>query len=299
VGAAGAIGRGNAGGNPVAVWDSRRARVLLHFVRGEKRAGDCVPGDSNWETVSADGGATWSAPRDISFFLGPHAGALPGPGSGGLEVRATGRLVFNAHFETAERGDGAVVVYHSDDGGATYQLARSPPFAHMDESTMAEAAGGELVISMRNDPRTSGCGAADDPACQVRAVARSADGGETWSNVSFDAALPDPVCEGSLGLIGNTTIFFNAAMHHMRSMPTLRFSHDGGRTWDRSELLADSFAGYSSIVNGAISGAAAGVVEGGVLWAGCTHPVPLRLWCTPVELLHGTWWTVQFTRFAV
>ena len=101
--------------------------------------------------------------------------------------------------------------------------------------------------------------------------------------------------------MGSTTVFFNPAMRTMRSLPTLRFSHDGGRTWARSQLVADSFAGYSAIVNGALvrGGAAGGAVEGGVLWAGCTHPVPYRLWCTPVELLRDTWWTVRFTRFAV
>ena len=56
----------------------------------------------------------------------------------GLQVSASGRLVFNAHYQTAERADGAVVVYYSDDGGDTYRLAASAPFAHMDESTMTE-----------------------------------------------------------------------------------------------------------------------------------------------------------------
>ena len=74
------------------------------------------------------------------------------------QLRGSGRLVFNAHFGTAERGSGAVIVYYSDDGGKTYTMANTTagghghPFKHMDESTMTEAEDGGVVINMRNDP---------------------------------------------------------------------------------------------------------------------------------------------------
>eukprot|EP00854_Cymbomonas_tetramitiformis_P005518 gene5518-6692_t len=244
----------NSGGNPVAVWDAQRKRVLLHFVRGVSATGSCLPGNSNWQVASEDEGVTWGPPYDISKFLGNFVGALPGPGSGAVQLGASGRLLFNAHYGTAERSSGAVVVYYSDDGGTTFSMMRFPAsFGRMDESTMAETPSGHLVINMRNDPSTSGCpGGASDPSCQVRAVARSKDGGETWSGITFDTALPDSLCQASIGLVANTTIFFNPAMHTMRNLPTLRFSDDGGLTWRKSVMVADSFADYSAIVNGAL-----------------------------------------------
>lgn len=291
----------NCGGNPVAVYDAVRDHVVLHFVRGAENSGhDCVPGHSNWQVISNDDGMSWAKPADISSFLGEYVGSLPGPGNGGLQVKSSGRLVFNAHYGTAERDSGAVVVYYSDDGGVTYQLSKSKPFARMDESTIAEVADGSLVINMRNDPATSGCpGGVGNVSCHVRAVSRSFDGGVTWSPVHFDTTLPDSICEASINLVANTTVFFNPAMRSMRSMPTLRFSKNGGRTW-KTQLVADSFADYSAIVNGAlIHDAKASSEVGGVLYGSCTHPVPYRLWCTPVEMFHDSFWTVEFLRFVM
>ena len=44
--------------------------------------------------------------------------------------------------------------------------------------------------------------------------------------------------------VNNLTVFFNPAMQHMRSRPTLKFSWDNGRTWPQSVLVADSFVDY-------------------------------------------------------
>ena len=59
----------NVGGNPVLVYDEVRERIILHFVRGISAKGDCVPGNSNWETVTQDQGLTWSVPKEISKDL--------------------------------------------------------------------------------------------------------------------------------------------------------------------------------------------------------------------------------------
>ena len=86
-------------------------------------------------------------------------------------------------------------------------------------------------------------------------MARSADGGSTWSSIAFDKALNDSVCEASISDmtanaltptrgVNNLTVFFNPAMQHMRSRPTLKFSWDNGRTWPQSVLVADSFVDY-------------------------------------------------------
>ena len=41
-------------------------------------------------------------------------------------------------------------------------------------------------------------------------------------------------------------------MMHMRSMPTLRFSKNGGKSWYKSQLVADAMCDYSAMVDGLI-----------------------------------------------
>ena len=146
---------------------------------------------------------------------------------------------------------------------------------------------------MRNDPMTSG-----NSSCNCRAISRSEDGGETWSPVTFDESLVDSICEASITRVGNVTVFFNPAMKHARNQPTLRFSKDYGMTWSKSVLVADAFSDYSAMVREPLKRYGDGKV-GGLVWGSCTHPLPFRVWCTPVEALHSTFWTVLWTPFDV
>ena len=77
---------------------------------------DCIPAVDNFQIISKDDGMTWGPITNISSFLGEHRGLLPGPGTG-TYVAEIDRILFAGHFSTAERPDGRVVVYYSDDGG--------------------------------------------------------------------------------------------------------------------------------------------------------------------------------------
>ena len=61
----------NIGGNPTAVFDAVRSRIVLQFTRGLRNAPppaqSCNPALSNWQTLSADGGKTWSQPTEEEF----------------------------------------------------------------------------------------------------------------------------------------------------------------------------------------------------------------------------------------
>jgi hypothetical protein len=83
-------------------------------------------------------------------------------------------------------------------------------------------------------------------------------------------------------------------------MPILRTSEDNGLTWGTSRLVADAMVDYSALVNGELSAVAGPKGQGGVLWGSCTHPVPFRLWCLPVEQVGAeSYWTIGFTRFKI
>ena len=107
------------------------------------------------------------------------------------------------------------------------------------------------------------------------------DGGDTWSEIAYDAALIDPVCEGAIAQVGGYTLFSNPAMESARANLTVRVSADGGQTWPNSVRLGDSSAlgDYSSIVQGAlIRGGTVnpGNLAAGVLWGSCAVPWPFR-----------------------
>ncbi|GMI44492.1 hypothetical protein TrCOL_g7804 [Triparma columacea] len=278
----------NVGGNVVTLWDGVKGRIVLHFVRGVNQLGDCVPGNSNWEVVSEDDGLTWSTPRDISPFLGPYVGVLPGPGTG-VQLEGgprAGRIVVPAHYGTAYRDYGSAVAYYSDDHGETWAVT-STPLPLMDECAVVEIGDGGVMINMRN---------ADEDLRQ-RAVAVSYDGGETFGEVVFDPQLPDPICEASINRVEGSAgdggegvlIFSNPDMQYSRSRLTVKFSDDQGVTWGRSLLLADRMSDYSSLVSGSLGGEGE---EGGVLWGSCNKPMPWRVWCEDARE-----WNVLWTRF--
>ena len=127
------------GGNPTVAFDSKRKNVVLHFNRGMSDPDgdgnyDCIPAVDNFQIISNDEGLSWGSVQNISSFLKEHRGLLPGPGTGAY-LPDKDRMIFAGHFSTAERDDGRVVMYYTDDGGATYQLSESV-FPKADESSV-------------------------------------------------------------------------------------------------------------------------------------------------------------------
>ena len=151
----------------------------------------------NFQVISPDAGLTWGPVANISSFLQDYRGLLSGPGTGAY-LPSTDRIIFAGHYLTAEREGGAVVVYYSDDGGATYSLAPSGSFPRADEATVARVAEGRLVANLRRD--VTECEACPPKAggCNCRGRAFSEDAGLTWTEMELDPQLHDPICEGSV-----------------------------------------------------------------------------------------------------
>jgi sialidase-1 len=133
-------------------------------------------------------------------------------------------------------------VCYSDDHGKTWKRGA---LAHIEGSTnecqVAELADGSLVLNMRG------------MAGNVRKIAHSKNGGETWSKVVEDPALIEPRCQGSVFLYSdsltsdkNRLLFSNPASLERKNM-SVRLSYDEGRTWTATKSIHAGPAAYSCL----------------------------------------------------
>lgn len=232
-------------GNPCPVVDARTQTIWLACCRNNR---DVL------FLSSTDEGRTWRGPVDVtSSVKRPEWGwYATGPGIGIQLKRGphAGRLVIPC--DHGEQQDGRRVMYShaifSDDGGRTWQVGESVA-PHTDECQVVERTDGTLLINMRNywgrdggRPERGG----------RRALARSRDGGATWSDLAFDATLIEPMCQASLISVerpdGSLVLYFaNPASSNTRHRLTLRASLDEGATWPIERLIDEGPAAYSAL----------------------------------------------------
>lgn len=227
-------------GNPVPVVDASTGTVWLVFCRDNRRV---------FVTSSADSGATWAAPREItgSVTLPEWGGWYATGPCHGVQL-ASGRLVVPANHNAG--GQSVSHAIFSDDHGLTWQLGGSTS-PRTNEVTMAEASGGVLHLNARSNHGKN-----------RRAVARSADGGMTWSGAALDDALVEPVCQGSLLAAtddGKPIFLFSNPASVRRERMTVRISDDEGATWSPGRRLYEGSSAYSDLCD----------LGGG--WFGCLY----------------------------
>ena len=81
-----------------------------------------------------------------------------------------------------------------------------------------------------------------------RASAWSRNGGETWSEVEYDPALPEPSCQGSIVRFDTDRVLLAHPSHiDKRAGLTVRLSQDNCRTWPVSRVLEPWGASYSDL----------------------------------------------------
>ncbi|KAL1515325.1 hypothetical protein AB1Y20_001956 [Prymnesium parvum] len=234
--------------NPAAVYDGVRGRVALVYVlRGFGEGEDAL---GNAMVTSADGGATWSAARDLSAAWGRAAGALPGPGAALQLGRGehAGRILVPSHGGAYTED----FVSLSDDGGASWRTINQS-FGAMDEAALTQLPNGSVLLNMRH-LRSPLLG---------RALAVSHDGGESFGPLRFDAALTSPVCQASIVSFGGVTYFSNPASNVSRTHLSIRRSTDSAATWSSTLLVqAGASPGYSCLAKGELPAAPADSKEG-------------------------------------
>lgn len=194
-----------------------------------------------WVTKSQDEGATWSAVAEITQDVKPSDWTwyATGPGNG-IQLR-DGRLVIPC--DHAEAGDPSIYshIIYSDDHGQSWKLGGTVG-EDTDESSVVELADGSLMINMRSNKGRN-----------RREIAMSKDGGLTWSQSRFDAALIEPVCQAGflrlsdeLDHLPRGLLFSNPAATERVRM-TVRLSYDEGKSWPVSRLVHEGPSAYSSL----------------------------------------------------
>ena len=199
-------------------------------------------------TFSDDDGLTWAPLQEISattrqdhwrwYATGPCRGIQLERGE------HAGRLVIPANHSDHSNPDEHPYRSHvifSDDHGHSWQLG-GVLGGKTNESTIVELSDGRLMDNMRSYHGE-----------HRRAIATSGDGGATWSDVTLDPTLVEPVCQASVlrytfpDVDGTSRILFSNPASTARQMMTVRLSYDEGQTWPVAKLVCIGSAAYSCL----------------------------------------------------
>ena len=234
----------NTCGNPCPVVDAATGTIwlLLTHNLGTDTEAMIVEGKSKgtrtvWVTHSSDNGATWARPVEITRDVKPKDWTWYATGPGvGIQTKS-GRLVVPCDNKVAGTKARQSHVIYSDDHGKSWKLG-GVVGPDCNESQVVELADGTLMLNMRSYQ-----------ANNRRLVARSKDGGLTWSKPVEDPALIEPVCQASIlrypGEKG--AILFSNPASTRREKMTVRLSRDEGQTWPIARELHAGPAAYSCL----------------------------------------------------
>ncbi|MES2427521.1 MAG: sialidase family protein [Bacteroidota bacterium] len=243
----------NTCGNPVPIQDAATGKIWListwnYGTDHEKdiKAQTSKYGRNVYVLSSGDEGKTWATPKDITndvklpgwtwYATGPCHGVQISTG------KYKGRLAVPVNHIEFATGKNFVHTIYSDDHGMTWKFGSNAPQDGTNEVTMAEIANGNLMMNIRNADR----------ARRTRLITTSTNGGQSWSDVTTDTTLIEPVCQGSLlnyqlSKKQSVLLFINPANKLKRANVTLRASLDNGHTWINSMVVFPGPSAYSDI----------------------------------------------------
>lgn len=225
---------------PTPVVDRNTGTIWLPFCRDNREA---------FVMKSNDDGVTWSAPvditKDVKDPLWKYIGAGPGHG---IQLR-NGRLLIPAWGDTSpgpatwpQANWGKVqfsYAFYSDDGGATWKRGSALESDLSDECAVVETSGGKVYMNARSRQNR-----------KLRMIARSDDGGETWSKLKADPNLPEPSCQAGLARYStakNRLLLVHPSNPTSRTQLTARLSYDEGHTWPVAKVIQEGDAAYSDL----------------------------------------------------
>lgn len=243
--------------NPTVLQDIVTGKIFLMYqdypsAAGERGVKPGYRGDSicrSFITYSMDDGLHWAPPRDITRQVKRKivvTSIASGPGLGIQIMRGKyrGRLV--VPFNQGPWGQWKVYAVYSDNHGKTWRMGNVAPEGskgHGNEVQVAEMDDGRLLLNTRSFN-----------GIRFRKKAISSDGGETWSPLTDDPALPEPQCQGTLIRFSfrengqkSRLLFANPASQSKRIRGTVRISYDEGQTWPVSKLIYPGSFAYSCL----------------------------------------------------
>lgn len=234
----------NTCGNPCPVVDRKTGTIWLLMTHnlGTDTEAKIVAGTAKgsrtvWITKSADDGATWDKPTEITKDVKKPEWTWYATGPGvGIQL-ASGRLLIpcDNKADAGKLWQSHVIV--SDDGGKSWKLG-GVVGPKCNESQAVELSDGRVMLNMRSYQ-----------ANNRRFVAISKNGGETFTKPVEDAALVEPVCQASIlrDPVGKGGVFFANPASTKREKLTVRYSADDGQTWAASRELHAGPAAYSCL----------------------------------------------------
>lgn len=244
----------NTCGNPCPVLDAATGTIwlLLTHNLGTDHEKEIAARTSKgtrtvWVASSADHGATWTKPVEITARTKDPAWTWYATGPGvGIQIKAgphAGRLVIpcDHNYDDAtlrKHVSGSHAIY-SDDHGKTWQLGGTiRPIVN--ECQVVELADGRGTLLMNLRSRTGR---------HVRAQATSRDGGVTWTAPADAPPLVEPVCQGSILRHESGLLLFSNPAATTRVNLLVRASSDDGKTWRDLAALQAGPAAYSCLVS--------------------------------------------------
>lgn len=248
----------NTCGNPCPVVDQRTGTIwlLMTWNHGDDRESAIKKNNGKdtrrvWVSRSDDNGVTWSKPVEITNTVKRPEWRWYATGPGvGIQLQKDpwkGRLVIPCDHSVAASPDNPTGynshVIISDDHGRTWKIG-GVIRPQVNECQVVELTDGTLMLNMRNYDRSK----------TTRAIATSKDGGITWSNVTHDPVLVEPICQASFiryGWLGRADksclLFSNPASTSKRVKMNVRLSYDEGKTWPISRVLYPGPSAYSCL----------------------------------------------------
>ncbi len=235
--------------DPCAVADRTTGRIWLFHARypenwdsNNPAAGLGLSSCTVWATWSDDSGASWSAAENITAQVKleswTHYNLGPGVGIQTTAWPYAGRLIIPCSHGGGTTGNNHI--FYSDDHGQSWQIGGYVNAGS--ESQVVELSSGVLLNNIRKG------------GLYGRRYSHSYTYGSSWSAVSYDPQLIEPVCQASIlrftkqGVEDRHRILFsNPASGSHRVNMTVRMSYDEGQSWPVAKTLQTGPAGYSCL----------------------------------------------------
>lgn len=248
-----AASKGATFNNPCLIYDREADQIVLFFQRypeGVKERHPDIP--TGWQdkrcirnfVCFSRNGTRWSKPKDVTRFTKNEGVTItcsgPNPGVQLTRGEHKGRLV--VPLNEGPFGNWTLAAAYSDNGGKKWSIGKKSDAGRgINEVSVVETeTGGLFVVS-----RAWGG--------NLRKVAYSEDGGETWGPVNDHPELPSPNCQNGLtrysyaddAALGSRGRILFSTPTNGRNDGIIKMSYDDGKTWPVAKHVGSGPFAYS------------------------------------------------------